>query len=432
MKRGENGARSTAGGKTTLLALIGMAVLLASCGGANSSSGGTSSASKGPITVAVILPFSGANGFIGPDAEKGYDLAAKIINANGGVNGRTVRLTYEDDAADPGDSIAAVSKAVHVDNASAILGPTTITAGAVLPKITQSKVVDIIEGGATTFDHETNPYFFRMTVSDGVMAGAMAAFALSKGWKRAVNVFVQQPAAISVQDPVSAAYKAHGGSVLGNVDMAVAQTSYRSEIEKIYSYHPQVIFSQVDPATAGVLFPEIQSLGLMNVPWVGTNVLDTADFYKAVGPSIATNGSIYAAQSVSVSGVGADTFAKGYQEAYGTTQIANNANNSYDSLMALALAMDKAGSTDSSAVAKALPDVVNSPGTVTADYGQAAQMIKQGKKIQFALSASAGGFNKYHNVFGPFQILQFSSGGQTHPVSETYSAQYLKSFTATG
>ena len=403
--------------------------LVAACGASasTSSSPSGSSSGKGAIKVAVILPFTGPEGFIGPAAMQGYNLALNVINAAGGVLGRPLSYITEDTAGDPGDAVTAVSKAIHVDNAVALLGPTTITAGASLPEAIAAKKVDIVAGGSTAFDHETSPYFFRLTVSDGVMAGAMVKYALSKGWTRAVNVFVEQPAATSVEGPLAQTYKAHGGTMLGTVNLAVAQTSYRSAIEKIYAMHPQVIFSQVDPTTAGVLFPEIQSLGLMNVPWVMTNTADTTQFYQAVGSSIATDGLISAAQSISVTGIGATTFAKEYEATYHTNNFANNANNSYDSAMALALAIDKAGSTNSQAIIKALPEIANGPGTLTASYAEAVKLIKEHKPVQFAFSASAGGFNQYHNVFGPFAILQFQSGGSTKTITQ-YPASVLKPY----
>lgn len=401
------------------------ALAIAGCG----STGPTvsSTAAKSPITLPVIVPLTGPEAFIGTGQSLGFNLAVNTINAAGGIRGRKLVLQYLDDSADPVDSVAAMNKAVHELNAKVVLGPTSITAGATMPIAIAAKVLNIPSGGTTAFDREAYPYFFRLSVSDGVMATAMARYALARGWKRAVEVFVQQPAALSIQAPLAKTYKGHGGKVVGIVDIAVGQTSYSSALEQIYAYKPQVIFSQVDPTTAAVLFPEAQSLGLMHTPWVGTNVLSSSQFYTAVGSSIATDGLLYSAQSGIVSGTGASTFLSEYNHAYHTLTPANGANNSYDGLMTVALAMDMATSLSPAAISKAMLKVINPPGIVTASYKQALQLIHEGKKIDFALSSSAGGFNTYHNVFGPFSILQFTSGGNTKSVA-SYSAVELKAY----
>lgn len=402
-----------------------LALVIAGCGGGTTSR--PPSSNKSPITLPVIVPLTGPEAFIGTGQSLGFNLAANVINAAGGIRGRKVVLQYLDDSADPVDSVAAMNKAVNEMNAKVVLGPTSITAGATLPIAVAGKVLNIPSGGSTAFDRETYPYFFRLSVSDGVMATAMAKYALDRNWTRAVEVFVQQPAALSIQAPLAKTYVGHGGKVLGVVDIAVGQTSYSSALEQIYAYKPQVIFSQVDPTTAAVLFPEAQSLGFMHTPWVGTNVLSSSQFYTAIGSTLATDGLFYSAQSGVVSGTGASTFLSEYNRAYHTTTPANGANNSYDGLMTVALAMDEASSLTPAAITKAMMQVINPPGVVTASYKQALALIKAGKRIDFALSSSAGGFNGYHNVFGPFSILQFTAGGNTKSVA-SFSAPALKAY----
>ena len=50
-----------------------------------------------PIKFGAVLPFSGGVELYGNQAKLGLDLAAKEINASGGVLGRPVEIVYEDD-----------------------------------------------------------------------------------------------------------------------------------------------------------------------------------------------------------------------------------------------------------------------------------------------------------------------------------------------
>lgn len=419
--------------RRTLTAVSSLAVALALGACASSSPSNSAGSSGGTITIPVLETLSGPKADLGPLEDKGNNLAQNIINAGGGICSKRLVLDHVDDADDPVDTASATSKIVHVNGAKFILGPSSVVSGAALPITTPAHVLTFILGGSTAYDHNTDPYVWRTNVSDGVMAASMAQYALSRGWTRAVMVFEEQPAAISVEAPLAADYKAHGGTMLATDNIATSQPSYTSVINKIYSLHPQVIFTQVDPPTAAVLFKEISSLGLMHVPWVGTNTDVSSDFYSAVGSKIATSGLIYAAQSVSTTGLGATTFLNEYQQAYHTTQIATNANFAYDEEMVLALAMDKtcaagkALTTDN--VIAAIPEVANAPGTPVANYQQAVSLIKQGKKIQWQLSGSEGGFDQYHNVFGPFNIYTFTAGGGTQSVAH-FTAADLRGYAA--
>lgn len=400
---------------------------VAACGSAAS----TSQSGQRTITIPILETLSGPKADLGPLEDKGNNLAQNVINAGGGICGSRLVLDHVDDADDPVDTAAATNKLVHVNNAKFILGPSSVVSGAALPITTPAQVLTFILGGSTSYDHNTDPYVWRTNVSDGVMAASMAEFALARGWTRAVEVFEEQPAAISVESPLTADYQAHGGHMLATDNIATSQPSYTSLISKIYALHPQVIFTQVDPPTAAVLFKEIQSLGDMTVPWVGTNTDVSSDFYSAVGSKVATSGLIYAAQSVATTGIGATTFLSEYQKAYGTTQIATNANFAYDEEMVLAVAMDKVCDSGqaltTSNVISAIPEVANPPGTPTASYSQALALLKQGKKIQWQMSGSEGGFDKYHNVFGPFNIFTFTNGAGLRSVAQYTTAQ-LRSF----
>nr|WP_173642338.1 ABC transporter substrate-binding protein [Bradyrhizobium sp. 41S5] len=54
-----------------------------------------------PVRVGAVLPFSGGAELYGEQARLGLDLAAKDINAAGGILGRLVEIIYADDKTRP-------------------------------------------------------------------------------------------------------------------------------------------------------------------------------------------------------------------------------------------------------------------------------------------------------------------------------------------
>jgi urea transport system substrate-binding protein len=78
-----------------------------------------------PIKIGAILPFSGGVELYGRQAKLGLDLAAKEINASGGILGRPVEVIYEDDKTDPAAAVDATHKLIERDGVLAVVGPIT-------------------------------------------------------------------------------------------------------------------------------------------------------------------------------------------------------------------------------------------------------------------------------------------------------------------
>ena len=78
-----------------------------------------------PIKIGAVLPFSGGVELYGQQAKLGLDLAAKEINAAGGILGRPVEIVYADDKTDPAAAVEATQKLVTQDNVLALVGPIT-------------------------------------------------------------------------------------------------------------------------------------------------------------------------------------------------------------------------------------------------------------------------------------------------------------------
>lgn len=82
----------------------------------------------GPIVIALEAPLTGSQSSNGQDMLRGAQLAAKEVNARGGVLGRKVRIVGVDDKADPDLAAQAVQKA-RAAGAVAIIGPYNSSVG---------------------------------------------------------------------------------------------------------------------------------------------------------------------------------------------------------------------------------------------------------------------------------------------------------------
>ena len=87
--------------------------------------GGSASTSSGgsPIKVALIAPFSGAEGYLGGPAVKGLDLALKDVAPDGKIDGHPVQVVKEDDQCSPTQDIQIVRKLISDSSVVATVGP---------------------------------------------------------------------------------------------------------------------------------------------------------------------------------------------------------------------------------------------------------------------------------------------------------------------
>src|SRR5918995_5249673 len=73
---------------------------------------GAGSARAQDITIAVAGPMTGAVASIGEQIRRGAELAAEGINKNGGVNGKMIKISVQDDVCDPKQAVAIANRIV--------------------------------------------------------------------------------------------------------------------------------------------------------------------------------------------------------------------------------------------------------------------------------------------------------------------------------
>jgi branched-chain amino acid transport system substrate-binding protein len=375
---------------------------------------GTAVHARTPLTVAVVGPFSGFESFIGPNTLAGVKVAVDLINADGGVLDKEVRIATGDTSGDALEVVPALQKAVRVDHASGVIGPTSVTLQAALPYIASLDIVAVLSGGTTFVDRNALPNLFRTTPSDSLMGVAMAYYAYTEGHRRAALVFGTNASAQTLTSPVADTFTALGGKVVERVGLSPGQASYRSEILKIYGARPDVVFFQLDPTTGGTYFDEVSQLEGPFVPYVGTDVTASADFIHAVGVKTASS-MIVSIQGRSVGGSGATAFAAAYRRVIGGDPVVL-ANYGYDAMNVLALAWTKARATHGDLVFQAMHDVAAPPGTPCDTYASCKALLLAGKEINYEGASGSVDFNRYGNVASEFEAVKAGPHGEPQVV----------------
>ena len=90
---------------------------LAACG-----DGGGSSSSDKEITVGASLPLTGDFSEPGKAAKEGYEVWQAMVNANGGLLGKKVKLVIKDDASNQNTIVADYNALISKDKVDLVLG----------------------------------------------------------------------------------------------------------------------------------------------------------------------------------------------------------------------------------------------------------------------------------------------------------------------
>ncbi|MHB8672999.1 MAG: ABC transporter substrate-binding protein [Candidatus Limnocylindrales bacterium] len=433
LRRRSGAARGLPLASVTISAML----FLTACSGSVSSAapssavgGGSAPAASGaqpsgsPIHFGVLRPFTGKYASVGTAAREGALTAAKAINAAGGILGRPLVVDYADTLGDPADAVPALNQLVSVDNVVGIIGPGGAEIAAVQPILDRYQIPFMFGGGNPRFDTNTDPYFWRVTPSDSQLGVAMAVYAYQKGYRKAAMLFSSIDTAQSLKAPISGAFEKLGGSIVADVSLSPGQLSYSSEVLKVWNAKPDVIFTQMEPQTGAVVVSNFKELGGL-LPFVGSDITAGSDFIAAVTPAVASK---YFTSLVgsSTPGPGTSAYQSYFNQLYPGQQPPAGSQYAYDATIVLALAIDAAGSTDSSKVIAAIPQVSDPPGQAVTTYKDALAGLTAKTKINYEGASGPMDFNAHNNVFGPFDAVQSDANGKLITLATVSPADLAK------
>ena len=422
--------KAALGSVATLVVAVSGCASSGNSGAGNSGASGSSGNSGGAIHIAMEAPYTGTFATLGESVWDGAKAGVAAINASGGILGRTVILDLVDDKGDPADAIPAIQREIAINHPVGIIGVLGNTIEAVQPVYDAAHIPFMSEAGNTNYDNSTDPYFFRVTPSDSQLGVAMAAWAIKQNYKKCAGTFSTAGTVQELANVVEQTFVKNGGSITASVPLTPVQNSYSSEISRVIASHPSCVFLQTEPGSAGAYFHDFGQLGDANIPFIGSDITSGSDFLKAIGASFAHQHLLSVVGS-SAPGPGQATFVKYYLQQF-HQQPVSGANFAYDGVVSLALGIDWAKTTSGPAVVKAIPETSDPPGQVVTTYAQGLALIKQGTRINYRGASGPMQYNQYHNVFGPFDVVQAQPDGSLKTLYTLSASQLQKISTGGG
>ncbi|HRA47143.1 MAG TPA: ABC transporter substrate-binding protein [Thermomicrobiales bacterium] len=312
-------------------------------------------------TIVIGCPYNltGALQSIDVPAKDGSLLAAKLLNANGGVLGKQVTLVVENGESDLTTVTTITKKMVDQDHVIGFAGLTDTDYVRAAGQVAQENKLPFVNVGATApILAQIGNFIFFVPFGDNVQAAVAAEFAKDQGWMTAamlVNDGTSYTKFLAQYFKERYTMDDLGGQVLKELSYKAEDTDFSSQITDIKAMDPQpsVIFASAVPFEVGTLVKQIRDAGL-TLPILGGDGYDTPSLLelagdKAVDVYFTTHEGIYGDQSPE-----SKTFTEAFTTEYGKGPDSIFAALGYDGINLLCDAITRAGDTDGEKVREAL------------------------------------------------------------------------------
>ncbi len=270
---------------------VGMTVTsLAGCGSSTSGAkaqasgetqaGAKSTATGAPIKVGVSNMVTGPMAAGGLRMKQAVTMAFEEINAKGGVlGGRPLEMVLVDDTGTPTGAVNAVNKILG-ENVSVAIGPHTSPMASATQELYRKAGVPFISAATSPKLLEAqNPYFFRISVSDGAVGPAMVEFAKDQFGAVKVGALYDTDDYGVAADNATKVYCEQNGIEYYSEGFTSGDKDLTSQLSKIKGWGPDVIFDFSHDAEAALIVRQLDELGMGDLPHVGPNALAQSQTY---------------------------------------------------------------------------------------------------------------------------------------------------------
>ena len=338
---------------TSVSAVI-AALFVLTVGGAH----GSRSAGADPIRIGAVFSETGGLRSIGSPGLAGMRLAAAEINARGGILGRRVQLAVADSRSNPAAVARGVRRLIEDQRVVAIGGLNDSTLALAAGPVAQRARIPFVTSGATlpTLPRTVGNGFFMAAFGDDAQAHAVADVARKDLRARSAFLLVDRGSDFTraLARFFRQRFVARGGMVTGQLSYASGERDFASAMARIRAQRPapDVLFFSALPSEAGRLIRQARAAGLMQ-PILSGDGFDTPELGRVAG-TLADN--VYYSTHVALDGAARRIrrFVAAYRRRYGRRPENAFAALGYDTMRLIADAIRRAGSSDPSAIRRAL------------------------------------------------------------------------------
>ena len=302
------------------------------------------------VKVGVIVPLTGPVAVWGEHIKKSVDIAVEEINGAGGVNGKQLKIIYEDSGCtDSKRMLAAFNKVKNFDNVVAVIGPFCGTANKLAGEFSTGNDLFIISPGDNF--GRVGKYMVNTRYLISEEGELLGNYVVEQGWERIAVLYFNNDWGLAYYETMKEIVESSGGMVVAGETYDYSNLDVRTQLIKIQGANPDAML--IIDGTAGELFKQAEELGI-SIPKVGEWEIEQADTLERAGSAV--EGVVYFFPQTEVS-----EFHETFRQKYGEDPNAVNVD-AYDATNLLKLALESCPNKDNQCMLDTVTSVSNYPG----------------------------------------------------------------------
>ena len=327
----------------------------------------TTGAYAADIKLGVAGPFTGGSSSMGVSMRDGVRLAAKEINAAGGINGNKIVLVERDDEAKNERGVQIAQELINNQKVVATLGYINTGVALASQRFYQEAKIPVMNNVATgtlithQFPNAAENYVFRNAAPDVIQAPMIAKEAVEKRGLKKVAILADSTNYGQLgREDLEKALKGYGVTPVATEKFNIGDVDMTSQLLKAKNAGADVVLTYA-------IGPELAQIanGMAKLGWkkpiIGSWTLSMASFIDTAGKNGngATMPETFIQQPATTPKrkVFVDTYLKEFKPKNGIIASPVSAAQGYDSVYLLAAAIKQANSTEGPKILAALQDL---------------------------------------------------------------------------
>ncbi|HEY0903020.1 MAG TPA: ABC transporter substrate-binding protein [Marmoricola sp.] len=336
-----------------LAAMAALSVLAVAGCGSSSDDGGSGGDS---LTVALVIPLTGASAKTAEQMQNAAELAVEEINADGGVDGKDIELKIYDDKLTPEDATKEAQRAITRDGVVAVVGAQSSGEALAIREVVERSKVPFITSSATAESVTADASFtYRIAPLLTDYANGVVDIGMALGLKKPAVLHDSGAAGLLLKDLFEAHAKEVGMTFAGSpIEYPINGTDMAAQVSAAAGQNPDgVLIGGSTGSDHGLVAKTMLEQGV-DVPLVGFSPILVSDAIKIAGAAYTDLPGVYSLQNLDQTKETTQEFFTAYEDEFGEADLTEHPAQTYDAMMILAAALEETKGEGGQALADAL------------------------------------------------------------------------------
>ncbi|NPA24322.1 MAG: ABC transporter substrate-binding protein, partial [Deltaproteobacteria bacterium] len=234
-----------------------------------------------PVVIPVVSPFPGSQSYYGAGARNGALLRADEINANGGIDGRPLKILFRDDGGDArGAALVAAEIARDPKNSVVVGHLDAVSTLAALPIYRQAKLVLITPVASDPAVVRSSPYLFCSAYRVDSQGDFLARYARKVRKVSTVAVFCEnRDYALALERAFAETAGGLGLQLVDSQPFTMKTVDFTARLARLKILRPELLLVIGRARQGAMLISQARLLGL-DCDFLGSEGLDDGSLLR--------------------------------------------------------------------------------------------------------------------------------------------------------